>query len=50
MTIERKYTHNAIIYNYFNAEGDEREIYNEGKNVFYEGDVLYSYGRHFPFV
>jgi hypothetical protein len=38
-------SHQEVIYNYFNA-GD-RQHYNKGNNVFFEGDTLYSYGTYF---
>jgi len=44
----KKYSHEAIVFNYFFAEGKERETYNEGANIYFTGNTLYSYGRHFP--
>ena len=41
------YTHSAVVYNYFFAKGAERRKYCKGSKVFYEGDVLYSFGTHF---
>ena len=38
-------SHSDVINNYFNA-GD-REHYNHGANVYFDGDKLYSYGTHF---
>ena len=45
--IIRKHTHYAIVFNYFFAKNDERTRYCNANNVFYEGTILYSYGRHF---
>jgi len=45
--IEKKYTNEAVIRNYFRAEGHERTIYRKGYSVFYTDDTLYSYGYHF---
>jgi len=41
------HTHSAVVYNYFFAKGAERRSYRRGSKVFYEGDVLYSFGTHF---
>jgi len=46
--IQKRYSHYAIVNNYFYAKGEERSIYNRGGHIFYEGDRLYSYGHHFP--
>lgn len=47
LMIQRQYTHSAVVFNYFFANGTERDIYNRGNHIFYEGDRLYSYGHHF---
>jgi len=44
--IIRKYTHEAIVHNFFQARGKERKIYQRGKNIFYIEDRLYSFGEH----
>jgi len=46
----KKYTNQAIVFNYFFAEGEERETYNStgNGNIFFEDDTIYSYGYHFP--
>lgn len=36
---------NDVADNYFNAV--DRDHYNKGSNMYFEGDTLYSYGRHF---
>lgn len=38
-------SHDQVIRNYFNSY--DRDHYNKGANVFFEGNTLYSYGRHF---
>ncbi len=45
--ITRQYTHSAVVFNYFFANEEERNKYNKGGHIFYEGDLLYSYGHHF---
>lgn len=42
------YSREDIVFNYFFAVGKERDHYKARGNVFFEGDVLYSYGTHFP--
>lgn len=46
--IIKEYTNYAIVFNYFFAKGKERTRFFTGGNIYYEKDVLYSYGRHFP--
>jgi len=48
MVIARRYSHSAIVFNYFFAEGKERLVYKNGNRIFYEHDTLYSFGYHFP--
>lgn len=45
--IRREYSHDGVIFNYFNAVDSERKNFNKGSNVFYEENVLYSYSYHF---
>jgi hypothetical protein len=44
----KHYSHSAIVFNYFYAQGHERDHYHHGNRIFYDNDTLYSYGRHFP--
>ena len=46
----KKYTLDAIAFNYFFAKGKERNTYDHTSNnhMFYEGDTIYSFGHHFP--
>jgi hypothetical protein len=41
----KKYDHESVIWNFFNSK--DRQHYRTGARVFFEGDTLYSYGRHF---
>lgn len=45
--IVKKYTHDAIVFNYFFAQKKDRNSFNRGSRIFYEGERLYSYGYHF---
>ena len=42
------YSREDIVFNYFFAEGKERDHYKTGSNIYFEGNILYSYGTHFP--
>ena len=41
-------THESVVYNYFFAIESDRHHFNKGSRIFFEGDILYSYGYHFP--
>jgi len=45
--IIKKHTHDAIVFNYFFAQKKERNSFNRGSRIFFEGERLYSYGYHF---
>jgi bifunctional DNA-binding transcriptional regulator/antitoxin component of YhaV-PrlF toxin-antitoxin module len=46
--IRKNNTHESVVYNYFFATGSDRHHFNKGSRIFFEGDILYSYGYHFP--
>ena len=44
----KNYTQTSIVFNYFFATTNERTHYTHSRHLYYEGNTLYSYGRHFP--
>ena len=46
--IRKNNSHESVVCNYFFATGSDRHHFNKGSRIFFEGDILYSYGYHFP--